>query len=134
MYVNTNCLEKEMATHSSILAWRISWTDEPGEIQSMGHKELDMTEVTERAWKHRRPQIAKANLRKKNEAGGTNLPDFRTCYKYNTCSFSQHIFLLCCQVGLQFFLIVQNSILLYKSQFMCSTVGGIWLVFSLGLV
>ena len=29
-------LEKEMATHSSILAWRIPWTEEPGELQSMG--------------------------------------------------------------------------------------------------
>ena len=29
-------LEKEMATHSSILAWRISWTQEPGGLQSMG--------------------------------------------------------------------------------------------------
>ena len=32
-------LEKEMATHSSILAWKIPWTEEPGELQSMGsHK------------------------------------------------------------------------------------------------
>ena len=29
-------LEKERATHSSILAWRISWTEEPGGLQSMG--------------------------------------------------------------------------------------------------
>jgi len=29
-------LEKEMATHSSILAWEIPWTEEPGERQSMG--------------------------------------------------------------------------------------------------
>ena len=29
-------LEKEMATHSSILAWRIPWTEEPGEPQTMG--------------------------------------------------------------------------------------------------
>ena len=29
-------LEKEIATHSSILAWRIPWTDEPGRLQSMG--------------------------------------------------------------------------------------------------
>ena len=29
-------LEKGMATHSIILAWRISWTEEPGELQSMG--------------------------------------------------------------------------------------------------
>ena len=37
-------LEKEMATHSSILAWRIPWTEESGRLQSMGHKELDTTE------------------------------------------------------------------------------------------
>ena len=29
-------LEKGMATHSSVLAWRIPWTEEPGELQSMG--------------------------------------------------------------------------------------------------
>ena len=29
-------LEKEMATHSSILAWEIPWTDKPGGLQSMG--------------------------------------------------------------------------------------------------
>ena len=37
-------LEKGMATHSSILAWRIPWTEEPGGLQPMGRKELDMTE------------------------------------------------------------------------------------------
>ena len=37
-------LEKGMATHSNILAWRIQWTEEPGGLQSTGHKELDMTE------------------------------------------------------------------------------------------
>ena len=31
-------LEEEMATHSSILAWRIPWLEEPGGLQSMGHK------------------------------------------------------------------------------------------------
>ena len=39
-----NPLEKEMATHSNILAWKIPWTEEPGRLQSMGHKESDMTE------------------------------------------------------------------------------------------
>jgi len=29
-------LEKEMATHSSILVWKIPWTEEPGRLQSMG--------------------------------------------------------------------------------------------------
>jgi len=36
-------LEKEMATHSSILAWEIPRTEEPGELQSMGSKESDIT-------------------------------------------------------------------------------------------
>ena len=33
-------LEKEMATHSSILAWKISWTEEPGGLQSMGSRRV----------------------------------------------------------------------------------------------
>ena len=39
-------LEKVMATHSSILAWRIPWTEEPGGYSPWGLKELDTTEVT----------------------------------------------------------------------------------------
>ena len=35
-------LEKEMATHSNILAWEISWTEEPCGLQLMGSQELDM--------------------------------------------------------------------------------------------
>ena len=38
-------LEEDMATHSDILAWRIPWTEEPGRLQSMGHKELVTNEV-----------------------------------------------------------------------------------------
>ena len=37
-------LEKEMATDSSILGWRIPWTEEPGGYSPWGLKELDMTE------------------------------------------------------------------------------------------
>ena len=33
-----------MATHSSILAWRIPWTEKPGELSPWGHKESDMIE------------------------------------------------------------------------------------------
>ena len=33
-------LEKEMATHSSILAWRIPWMEEPGRLQSMGSQRV----------------------------------------------------------------------------------------------
>ena len=36
-------LEKGMAIHSSILAWRIPWTEEPGRLQSMGKQESDRT-------------------------------------------------------------------------------------------
>ena len=39
-----NPLEKETATHSSILAWRIPWTEEPGGLHSMGLQRVDMTE------------------------------------------------------------------------------------------
>ena len=40
-------LEKEMATHSSILTWRIPWTEKPGRLQSMGSQELDTDLATE---------------------------------------------------------------------------------------
>ena len=39
-------LEKKMATHSSILAWRISWTEEPGGLQSMGSQRVGHAWVT----------------------------------------------------------------------------------------
>ena len=39
-----NPLEKAVATHSSILAWRIPWTEEPGGYSPQGCKELDTTE------------------------------------------------------------------------------------------
>ena len=38
-------LEKGMAPHSNILAWRIPWTEEAGGLQAMGHTELDTTEA-----------------------------------------------------------------------------------------
>ena len=38
-----HALEKEMATHSSVLAWRIPWTGEPGGLPSMGCTESDTT-------------------------------------------------------------------------------------------
>ena len=36
-------IEKDMATHSSILAWRIPWTEEPGRLPFMGLQKLDTT-------------------------------------------------------------------------------------------
>ena len=48
-FTSTFCfhaLEKEMATHSSVLAWRIPGTGEPGGLPSMGRTESDTTEAT----------------------------------------------------------------------------------------
>ena len=39
-------LEEGMATHSSILAWRILWTEEPGGLQSIGSQRVNTTEAT----------------------------------------------------------------------------------------
>ena len=39
-----DALEKEIATHSSILAWKIPWTEEPDGLQFMGLQESDMTQ------------------------------------------------------------------------------------------
>ena len=40
-------MEEGMAIHSSILIWRIPWTEEPGGLQSIGRTELDTTEAAE---------------------------------------------------------------------------------------
>ena len=45
-HFSLSCMEKEMATHSSVLAWRIPGTGEPGGPPSRGHTESDMTEAT----------------------------------------------------------------------------------------
>ena len=39
-------LEEEMATHSSNLAWKITWTEEPGELQSLGLQRVGRNLVT----------------------------------------------------------------------------------------
>ena len=39
-------LQKEMATHSSILAWEIPWMEEPGELQSMGSQTVEYDSMT----------------------------------------------------------------------------------------
>ena len=55
-------LEKEMTTHSSILAWKIPWTEEPGRLQSMGSQRVGHDWVTSLSLsftKHRRSNISK---------------------------------------------------------------------------
>ena len=62
-------LEKEMVTHSSILAWRIPWTEEPGRLQSMGSQRLQSTgsqrvakDTTERLHFHFQPSSGVCGL------------------------------------------------------------------------
>ena len=44
-------MEKAMAPHSSVLAWRIPWTEKPGRLQSMGsHKVGHVATATARSW------------------------------------------------------------------------------------
>ena len=45
-------LEKEMATHSSILAWRIPWTDEPGGLLGVAKSQTRLSDFTLRQLKH----------------------------------------------------------------------------------
>ena len=45
-FVQEDCLEKGTATHSSILAWRIAWTEEPEGLQCMGFQRVGHDRVT----------------------------------------------------------------------------------------
>ena len=47
-----NPLEKEMATHCSILAWVVPWTEEPGGLQPKGRKRVRPNLVTEHQQEH----------------------------------------------------------------------------------
>ena len=58
-------LDKEMATHSSILAWRIPRTEEPHQLLSIGHKGLEPNEATQHAgniWKRVIPHFYSINI------------------------------------------------------------------------
>ena len=48
-------LEKEMATHSGILAWRIPWMEEPGGLESMGSQRVRHDRETSLHWEHWSP-------------------------------------------------------------------------------
>ena len=51
-YLGWEYLEKEMVTHSSILAWRISWKEKLRGLQSMGLQRSEITEVTQQSTKY----------------------------------------------------------------------------------
>ena len=73
-------LEEEMATHSSILAWRIPWTEESGNLQPMGCKELDKTEYSTHTGKYKALlRKIKEDLNKKKDILFTGLKSQYCC-------------------------------------------------------
>ena len=57
-----NTLEKEMTTHSSILAWKILWTEEPSRLQSMGSQRVGHDWVTSHIQSVNRPRSGPKHL------------------------------------------------------------------------
>ena len=72
-------LKREIATHSSILAWRISWTEEPGELQPMGSQRVRRSWVTKQQQQHVELKVSALwSLRIK---GGRATPSWTIKYK-----------------------------------------------------
>ena len=65
-----HALEKEMATHSSILAWKIPWMEDPGRLHPWGHKESETTEQLILSLSHYFYQLS---LGQSGEGNGTPL-------------------------------------------------------------
>ena len=57
-------LQEGMATHTSILAWKIPWTEEPGGLQSIGWAESDTMEATEYVYFNGSQNTSKVNVLK----------------------------------------------------------------------
>ena len=76
-------LQKEMATHSSILAWEIPWTEEPGRLQSIGSQrvEHDLATETTAAWCAVFSVIAFHNVRERQEGVLPSSPE-ECAYSY----------------------------------------------------
>ena len=81
-----------MATHSSVLAWRIPGTGEPGGLPSMGHTESDTTEVTQQQQQQQKPDKILARLY------------WGPCCSRGDSENKQQVPLLASQVGVSWFL------------------------------
>ena len=102
-------LEKEMATHSSILAWEIPWTEEPGGLQSMGSQKTDATQQLKKQmkstfalllnfWNYQEPQLFYTILLKWNKVKSSKKHVFEVLKKalmfYPVISSIQEVFLV----------------------------------------
>ena len=72
-------LQEDMATHSSVLAWRIPWTEEPGGPQSRGSQESDTTEQLNQPTNHVLSQLGRQSLFSRKQAIPLHL--FHVFYK-----------------------------------------------------
>ena len=76
-FLGCEALEKEVATHCSILAWRIPWTEEPGRLQSMG------SQIVRHNWS----DLARTHIRKYSKALAGSLPG--VCWKNFSCFWKE---------------------------------------------
>ena len=93
--VQEDPLEKEMATHSCILAWRIPWTEQPGGLQSMGSQESNTTlQLNHQAtgiYCIAQGTILNILLKKKKDSAGTSSSRKPSCSgKAGSCAPSLH--------------------------------------------
>ena len=78
-------LEKEMATHSSILAWEILWREEPGGLQSMGLQRVILDLVTKQQWRPSNPCSWVLLIEKEKNQGGMTGPCMCSpCHDYRS--------------------------------------------------
>ena len=71
-------LEKEMATHSSILAWKIPWTEEPGGLQSMGSQRVGHDWI----WTHTYAVISSKRLQQILNSTYWNFNKLKFCFRF----------------------------------------------------
>ena len=74
-------LEKEMATHSSILAWRIPWTEEPGGLQSMGSQRVGHNWATSLSLSHTSKVMLKILQARLQQYMNHELPDVQAGFR-----------------------------------------------------
>ena len=78
-------LEKEMATHSNILAWEILWREEPGGLQSMGLQRVILDLVTKQQWRPSNPCSWVLLIEKEKNQGGMTGPCMCSpCHDYRS--------------------------------------------------
>ena len=83
-------MEKDMATHSSIPAWEIPWTEEPGELQSIYSQRVKHDWVTEHTQKHTHVPLAENDKSVKRQVE-TQDASWRLPWELPCCHFSQSI-------------------------------------------